>query len=546
MKWKTQDTYSSLLIIAISTLACLLPFVGKAFHIDDPLFVWSARHIQSDPVNFYGFKVNWNGWEEPMSVVTKNPPLAAYYMAFAGALFGWNEVVLHAWFLLPALALVAGTWFLARSFCAHPLAAAFITITAPVFLLSGTSVMCDTMMLAFWVWAVVFWMAGLAQNSPARLCAAALLISACELTKYFGLGLIPLLLVYSLMERRRVGIWLAWLMIPVLAIVFYQWMTRQLYGRGSLFDAAAYAANLRMGGNLLERILTGLAFSGGCIVILLPLALLLWGRKALAGWMLAVVLIGLLVVALKKVNIFSVLQQGHVQWLFLAQFSCLVVAGASLIALAGMDWIRRRTPSSMLLLLWVSGTFLFACVVNWTVSGRNILPMLPAVSLLLVRRLEQRNASSRQHIMGRLCAPLGFSLVVALLIAWADYREAGSARDAATAILRRADTDAARVWFEGHWGFQYYMEQQGARPLDRDHLRLSLHDVIVVPSENSYLFPLQPDHVIFWFEHDGGTLPWLATMSIRSGAGYYSDGWGPLPFVFGRAPADRYLVFRVQ
>jgi hypothetical protein len=604
MKWKTPDAVSSLLILTVLTLACLLPFIGKAFHIDDPLFVWCAHHIQSNPFDFYGFKVNWDGAEAPMSAVTQNPPLAAYYMAVAGSLFGWNEAILHAWFLLPALALVLGTWFLARSFCAHPLEAALMTVTAPVFLLSSTSVMCDTMMLACWVWAVVFWMDGLGPGGPAKLCVAALLISACELTKYFGLSLIPLLLVYSLMEKRRAGAWLAWLLLPVLVLALYQGVTRHLYGRGLLFNAMSYATNLRVGGDLPERILTGLAFSGGCILILLPLAPLLWGRKALAGGILAAFVVGLLVVALQKVNQFSVLEEGHVKWLFVAQFSCAVIAGVSLIVLAAADWLRRRTPASLLLLLWVAGTFLFACAVNWTVSGRNILPMLPAVCILLVRRIDLRNepgrlwradldvagagvrpspaaashgfsepaAESPPARIVQVAAPgdgrtpgpfsrsapvevsrcarfwlaLGFSLVIAMLAGWADYRLAESARQAAAIIMKKADAAPERVWFEGHWGFQYYMEQQHARPLDVDHHHLLAGDLISMPMGNSYLVPLSPDHFALSFKHDGETLPWLATMSSVAGAGYYSDLWGPMPFIFGRVPPDNYQVFRVK
>ena len=60
-------------------------------------------------------------------------------------------------------------------------------------------------------------------------------------------------------------------------------MTHQLYGRGLLFNAVAYATKLRVGGELPEKTLTGLAFSGGCILVVLPLAPFLWGRKALAG-----------------------------------------------------------------------------------------------------------------------------------------------------------------------------------------------------------------------------------------------------------------------
>jgi hypothetical protein len=542
MKWKEPNTGSSLVIITLFTLACLLPFVGKAFHIDDPLFVWTARQIQSHPLNFYGFNVNWNGWVEPMAAVTKNPPLAAYYMAAAGALSGWTEIALHAWFLLPALALAVGTWSLARNFCSHPLVAALMAGSAPVFLLSSTSIMCDTMMLAFWVWAIVFWMAGLSKNSWARLCVAALLISASELTKYFGLCLIPLLLVYSLMLRRQPGAGLAWLLFPALVLVLYQWLTRQLYGTGLLFSAAAYATRLRMGGGPLEKILTGLAFCGGCMVILVFLAPLLWGWKGAAGGLLAAVLAGLLVVAMKKVDTFTVMADGRIRWAFVVQFSCLIVAGTSLIFLAAADWLKHKTPPSMLLLLWVAGTFLFACAVNWTVSGRNILPMLPAVCILLVRRLENRKALS-----GRVWAPVGLSLGIALLVAWADYRQAAVARATAETIVAKVETNPANIWFDGHWGFQYYMQEQGARPLNRDHLRLFAHDIVVVPEEKTtYTISLSPQHVVPWFKYIGDNLPWLTTMSLASGAGYYSDGWGPMPFVFCHTPPEAYLVNRIQ
>ena len=78
-----------------------------------------------------------------------------------------------------------------------------------------------------------------------------------------------------------------------------------------------------------------------------------------------------------------------------------------------------------------------------------------------------------------------------------------------------------RLWFEGHWGFQYYMEWQGAKPLDYGKL-LSLvpHDVIAVPvGENCCLIPLPPDRVALSFKHDGDTLPWLTTMNFPSGPG---------------------------
>ena len=73
------------------TVLSLLPFSNKAFYADDPLFVWAGKHIQTEPMNPYNFKVNWYGTDMMMSDVTKNPPIACYYIAGAAAIMGWNE-----------------------------------------------------------------------------------------------------------------------------------------------------------------------------------------------------------------------------------------------------------------------------------------------------------------------------------------------------------------------------------------------------------------------------------------------------------------------
>jgi 4-amino-4-deoxy-L-arabinose transferase-like glycosyltransferase len=537
---------SALTILTIATLACLVPFLHKAFHIDDPLFIWSARHIQGNPINFYGFQVNWDGWLKPMAAVTQNPPLAAYYMALAGSVLGWSEIALHAAFLLPALGLIAGTYFLARKLCSHPLAAALITVAAPVFLLSSTSVMCDVTMLALWVWSVVCWMEGLTENRPLKLCVAAVLISACCLTKYFGISLLPLLLVYSLLERKRISAGLFALAIPVLVLGGYQWLTYHLYGKGLLFNAVDYAAHARVGGELSIKLVTGLAFTGGSILILLPLAPWLWNKKSIVCGFISVVWVGLWVAIFRKIGTFSLIQEGHIQWFYITQFALMVTAGGSLLVLSIQDWRAQKTPVSALLVLWVAGTYLFAAAINWTVSGRNILPMLPAAAILIVRRMEFRKKLADLETIGPLWMPLGVSVAVGLLATWADYQWANSARIAAVELPQKIGGVANGIWFEGHWGFQYYIEQQGGKALDRGHLIVQPNAAIIFPLQNSYRFALPANLIEVVFKYDRESMQGLTTMSAASGAGFYSDGWGPLPYVFCNVPPQQYVVLRVK
>ena len=186
-----------------------------------------------------------------MAEVTKNPPLNSYYIALAASCFGWSETALHLAFLVPAVAAVLGTYFLAARFCAQPLLAALATLLCPVFLVSSTTVMCDTMMLAFWVWAVVLWLRSAESGSHVLAILSACLIAAAALTKYFAVvSLVPLLLAYSLLRWPRVGWRVLYLSIPVAVLLGYDLIMRSLYGHSPLFGAGSYALTIGRRGKL--------------------------------------------------------------------------------------------------------------------------------------------------------------------------------------------------------------------------------------------------------------------------------------------------------
>jgi hypothetical protein len=438
-----------------------------------------------------------------------------------------------------------GTYVLAASFCARPALAAVATATAPVFVLSSTSVMCDTLMAALWVWSLHFWLTGLKQESRPRLIAAVMLAAACSLAKYFGIALVPLLFAASWLERRRVGSWAGYLAVPVAALALFHYAAYRLYGAPFLSSAVSYAVNRQVGGELFARILTGTAFCGGCMAILLFAAPMMWTRRMLAVGAIGALLCGAAVLAMNGVGDFSVAATDGASWSFVAQMAVWVAAGASLFALALTDWAGEKTAEAGLLCLWVVGTFVFVCVLNWTVSGRNILPMLPAVAILVVRRLERCGIAHRPAAARRFRVALLLSAGLALASAYADFALARSARTAAETLMKQLGPTSSGVAFEGHWGFQYYMEQLGARALAVEDLRLAPNEAIVVPLQNSYLFHLPDDRVVHESTYRAKGAPWLSTMSAKLGAGYYSDGWGPLPFVFGAVPEEEYKVFRV-
>jgi hypothetical protein len=58
-------------LVAVVWLAALVPFVGRAFNVDEPLFVWTAQHVAHHPLDFFGFTPARNAdatkWSAPVT-----------------------------------------------------------------------------------------------------------------------------------------------------------------------------------------------------------------------------------------------------------------------------------------------------------------------------------------------------------------------------------------------------------------------------------------------------------------------------------------------
>ena len=312
------------------------------------------------------------------------------------------------------------------------------------------------------------------------------------------------------------------------------------YGRGLLSDAAAYSSLIRFrsGPLLSAKLVAGLSFAGGCLSSVIFFAPALWSARTLAIAAAAGVLLTFAGSAALPAKALGVAGASS-----LLQLAIFAVAGAGVVALAVADVWPRRDADAILLFLWVGGTLLFAVLFNWTVNARSILPAAPAVGILIARRLERRaGAFSGGRVIRT--APLVGAALLALAVAWADWRLAGAARTAA-ARLAPAGGTRGTLWFEGHWGFQHSMEARGAQALDWRRSRLSRGDRVAIPIDNANVVALPGDAVVHRAVLDVPVHPFLATMSPPLGAGFYVDDWGPLPFAFGRVPPERYVLLEV-
>jgi len=541
------------IVLAVAVLACLVPFSGKAFNIDDTLFIYEARQITQHRLDPFGFKVNWFLDAIPMAYETRNPPLASYYSAAAAVLVGWSERALHLAFLLPALATVWGTYRLAQRLTNSPLLAAGATLLTPGFLVSANSVMCDTMALALWLWAIILWVEGFEPQKARSLVISVVLITLCALTKYFGIALIPLLAVYSLARQRRLGSWAWYLLVPILALTGYQYWTKAVYGLRMITFAAHIATGVRQGrhASLLANALVDLGFVGGCALPALTFAPIIWSRKKIFAVCVLSALAGFLI-STGRISLGETLGPSdfYRRWVLVGvQLTLFIAAGVSVMALAAADAWKRREADSLLLMLWVLGTFIFTGFVNWTINARSVLPLIPAAGILLARRVDALQTASMRWRPAMLAIPLAAAGAVSLWLTWADTELANSARTAATLIEQKTTEQKTRnqpgtVWFTGHWGFQYYMESFGAHAVVVNDPPHQPGDYLAVV-ESNHLFEMRPEFVTSREVIEIPMRLGITTAQSQLGAGFYSADTGPLPFAIGPVPPEHYELLRL-
>jgi 4-amino-4-deoxy-L-arabinose transferase-like glycosyltransferase len=522
-------------IAAGATAVLLLPFLGKAYNIDDPLFLWVARRIQVHPLDPFGFDVIWYFNPMPMWSVTKNPPLLSYLVAGWAAVAGWSEAAIHLLTLALAVLAVLGTRRLALDLGAESRVAVWATLASPVFLVSATTVMSDVPMLAAFVWALALWVEGIERNDRRRLLASAVLAGLAALTKYFAISLVPLFVLYALLRRARPGRFLPPLAATIVLLAAYQAATASLYGRGLLLDAVSYANTARdTSTELSRRVPAGIVFVGGA-VLLAPVfvAMCLRGRRLLAAAA-AVAAVALLL------PLDPALGGGPAGWGGVLAWRLFAAAACATLALVVDDLLAApRDAAGWSLAAWVLGTIAFAAVVNWTVNGRSVLPLVPAVAIAVGRTAARCRLGPRAW-----AGPVAASVLVALAVAWGDAAEAGAVRRAARELM--AEPAPGATWFQGHWGFHYYMQELGARPADIDGALPNPGDRVVAPVNNTNTFDMPEQY----FERIGTVRFTVAapaaTIDPVRGVSFYAAVRGPLPYLLGSPAPDEYVVYRAR
>lgn len=537
-----------------------LPFVTKPLHIDGPGYVWIAQHMVTQGIHFLDFECNWGAVERPVHELVHNGPLFPLLLAPVGWLFQWREVFLNL--LQGGIAGVAGLgiYRLSQQFTRQALLATVLAVVTPAFVMASTLIMTDLLLLACYLWAMVFWLNGLERRSPGWMGLSSLCMSGAVLTKYFGFSVLLLLAAYTLMQPRRCWKQLGWLLVPFAVFVAYEVFIGLVYGQTMLHSAIVYAGGIHemLPVEPLNKPLTALVFVGGCLA---PVCIAAFLGGSWRWWGANAVLLGAaLVFASAHMPETAITAEEPRPWWVWSQWAVWLVLGANMLAVAVAALARERDAKAWLLFLWVAGTLVFITQFNHLINGRVAIPAVIPLAIVAAQRLEAMGGRARRR--WRALAAIGVGLVLSLSLAYADYRQARVQKRAAWDIVQAAGD--APVWFFGHFGFQHYMQQFGARIIDERAYVPRPGDVVAVPLSclrgpsfrpvyeglAEVRLPAEVPPIVSQAAYPPAFLTYagcrgLTPFRTRVHAGFHADIFGTLPFTFGPIPALPYAVLMV-
>ncbi len=470
----------------------LLPFIGKPFTIDDPLFLHAAEHVLVDPLHPGGFEQVWNaGDRQQLSEYWLGGMLPAYVLAPVAAL-GSREWVAHLYqLLLLCVFLLACVSFAARMGCDRMQAGAVGLLVAsnPVTCAMAATCMPDVMAAAFAMLGMDRVMAFLENpRIPAGMAAGALLALAilCRGTTAMLFLVSALLLLPGDFKRALAYLWpLGVTVVLVLAL-----------SHPGVKGAFQQLTSVR---NVPRNVVAFLCFQALTGPLLLYWVLFR-GREFLAAAA-ALLAIGL---ALSGVSSSANLQQYAVPAALGICFSAAILG------------LFRQLPHALPLALWLGSGLLAAPYVH--MAAKYLLPGVPAAALLVVLHGARVKPHRFRFVMALLIAAGG---ITGILIVAGDATLAGSQRAAVDQFVVPRIRQGQTVWAGGQWAFLGYAQKAGARPLANTPPLPQPGDFIVVSRLDYYgnldTLPLRLDLVNVKQDDRCG----IFVMNRRLSAGFY-------------------------
>jgi hypothetical protein len=505
--------------IIFTPIPCALLFcVANAFKpavIDDLGYIWYVRQIAQTPLQPFGpppdgFYLNWYQYGQPAFTLL-TPMVLPYWLAVGYSLFGENLFLFKLWLFPFCLLFTTSLFSLFRRFAPgmeKPLLA--LTAFSPTFLPS-LNVMVDVPAIALNLTAIAFFCRALDRPKPRwrMIMVAGLVAGLAAQTKYTGITALAVLFLYGIARRQRLPT-IAAIVIATGIFVGWEAYLTHVYGRShfllqleirrtkSPIDESASALQ-RLGSEIdatLEKkaSMTSPLFGylGGLGMGMIPLFLLglrfpirfvhFFTAIAIAGFLTMTLLPERWATFYRDVaNDRNVVSVGTI--LMGATGVCFaLLLSASCAVLAFKRTLRiRRSATCWFLIGWLMVEFLAYYVLTPFAAARRAMGIVVVASMMIGRILSTNRDPERGKWVHRYCA---LGVAIGFVYAWTDYRDAVAEHNAlfeSIKLVHEQSGGRPRIWFAGHWGFQYYGEREGLQTVYPDESIIEAGDWIIVP-----------------------------------------------------------------
>ena len=535
--------------------------------VDDTAYLLFARQIAAYPFDPYGFDLHWYSGPEPAMGVLL-PPVVPYWLGLGIAVGGGSPPLLKLW-LFPFVWVFA--WALRdlfRRFARGTERAALPLLMLSPAVLPTVNLMLDVPAVGLGLAALAIFARACDRGSWRRAIAAGLVAALAIQTKYTAL-IVPVVLGWYGLTHRRVG--LAVVAGGAAAAAFWGWelLIAAKYGTSHFLH---HLAEQRSEGETLAELFEDKWNLVPALVGhlgLLAVGVGLYAGRAV-GFPRPLLIAATLVWVAGVAAVCTGLPiQPAAVWRPAGTAVLVTTAGC-----AGILLVRRGTgrnacatkasdggtgiPARAGLLRRSRGSWF---VVGWVVlelagyfaltpfpAARRMIGPTAALGVLAARTVSRMNRARSDRRPPGWVVPFGVAagVLTAALDTWDAYPEKVLAERAAAITQDRPP--GARVWFAGHWGFQFYCERAGIRQAVAGRTELAPGDLLVLP-----LYPeepgfYRPDSVNARLAPPAGAglvagLVWDDWLSATTIPSFYG---GPNPVVGRRHPRLRVGVYRVR
>jgi hypothetical protein len=534
--------HRDLALLVVVVVGCAIPFISQSFHMDDTFYMDMARSARAHPLYPYDAPYDFGGFHVRDTASHSHPPLQAYFLAavqqFAGEESG-REWIYHAAALIFPLLAAVSLYFISARFVERPIWPSLAMAVCPVVLVMEHTLMADAPTLAFSLAAIACFLWGTELNRKSLYAASSLFQFSAMFMSYQAVFLALLLGFYQLRKRGRAAGWIS-LLLPPVCMGAWLGMTSMHYGRLILLDTLGYVQSRRpISLSVLGmKALALMEYQGWLIVF--PFFLLYVFGRGLKGRLLGLAVLASVYVAQAAVPGYRLLDKA----IFVLGLATGIFVSVRMGALL-KDAFRRGIADAFgfgrleaqFIVLWYFGVVTYCLVLLPEGSARYIMPLVAPVLIFFFRRLEVSEVAEYRvepypFLNSAMVASgsLVLSLVWGLFLAQADFEFARVYPRAAAAFSRMyAGLDS---YITGEWGFRYYFTRIGAKPLPFDESSVRGGSLLVRPKlAMPYGVPADLSSM---------TMPLVSlsfdlktpfrTMDVGTPAGFYSTGWGLIPF----------------